>query len=223
MRTGALTWAFGLICIALAVAPAHAQFDDDWRQRDNFDSGQVLPLDRILPEVRRSHPGRFYDAEGPFSGPDGQMHYRLKWMTPEGRVLWFDANARTGHVLGAGGGRRAFEGYGPPDGAGPDERGMVEGQHQDQGRRSRFDDGEFGGPGGDWPGGGGDNERGRGDWGNDHGGDNWGGERGRERAHGHARGDWSNDRGRGDWGNERGRGWGGGHGGGPHLEGHGRD
>jgi hypothetical protein len=162
MRTGALTWALGLICLALAVAPARAQFDDDWRQRDNFDSGQVLPLDRILPEVRRSHPGRFYDAEGPFQGPDGQMHYRLKWMTPEGRVLWFDANARTGHVLGAGGGRRAFEGYGPPDGAGPDERGMVESQHQDQGRRNRFEDGELGGPGGEWPGGGGDNERGHG-------------------------------------------------------------
>jgi hypothetical protein len=225
MRTGVLTWAFGLICIALAAAPAQAQFDDEWRQHDNFDSSLVQPLDRILPEVRRNHPGRFYDAEGPFQGPDGQMHYRLKWMTPEGRVLWFDANARTGRVLGTGGGRHAFEGNGPADQSGPDERGMAEGQRQD--RRSRFDDGEFGGSGGEWGGGGNDwdNDRGRGDdrahgdWGNDHGGGDWGGDRGRRH------GDWGHDRRHGDWRNDRGRGWGGGgHGGGPHFEGgHGRD
>ena len=57
-------------------------------------------LDRILPHVRERHPGKFYDAEGPFRGPDGQYRYRLKWMTPGGRIVWFDADARTGRVLG---------------------------------------------------------------------------------------------------------------------------
>jgi len=57
-------------------------------------------LDRILPRVRERHPGKFYDAEGPFRGPDGQYRYRLKWMTPNGRVVWFDADAHTGRVLG---------------------------------------------------------------------------------------------------------------------------
>jgi hypothetical protein len=57
-------------------------------------------LDRILPQVRAHHPGKFYDAEGPWRGPDGQLRYRLKWMTPDGRVVWFDADARTGRVLG---------------------------------------------------------------------------------------------------------------------------
>ena len=61
----------------------------------------VLPLDRILPEVRRSHPGQFYDADGPRPGPDGRAQYRLKWMRPDGRVEWLDADARTGRVLGA--------------------------------------------------------------------------------------------------------------------------
>jgi hypothetical protein len=218
MRTGVLTWALGLICTALVVAPAHAQFDDEWRQRENFDSGQVQPLDRILPEVRRNHPGRFYDAEGPFQGMDGQMHYRLKWMTPDGRVLWFDANARTGRVLGAGGGRHAFDNYGSFDGSGPDDRGSAdrgsaENQHQDQGARGHFDD--SGGPDGDGPGGGEErdwgNERGRGDMGHDRPRGDWGNDQGR--------GDWGNGHGRGDWGNEHGRGWGGGgRGGGPHFE-----
>jgi len=57
-------------------------------------------LDRILPRIREHHPGKFYDAEGPWRGPDGQDRYRLKWMTPDGRIVWFDADARTGRALG---------------------------------------------------------------------------------------------------------------------------
>ena len=167
MRTGVLTWAIGLICATLAVAPAFAQYDDDWRQRDTYDSSQLQPLDRILPEVRRNHPGRFYDAEGPFQGQDGQMHYRLKWMTPEGRVVWFDANARTGRVLGTGGNRHDFEGEGSFDGQGPNDHGPADNQRPDQGRRNHFDEGDYGGAPGDWPGAGpehgGGNDRGRGD------------------------------------------------------------
>ena len=58
-------------------------------------------FDRILPEIRRHTPGTFYDAEGPFFGQDGQARYRIKWMTPDGRIIWFDADARSGRVLGA--------------------------------------------------------------------------------------------------------------------------
>ena len=57
-------------------------------------------FERILPEIRRHTPGTFYDAEGPFVGQDGQARYRIKWMTPDGRVIWFDADAHSGRVLG---------------------------------------------------------------------------------------------------------------------------
>ena len=151
MRTAVLIWALGLICAVFAAAPAQAQFDDEWQRRDNFDSGPVLPLDRILPEVRRSHPGRFYDAEGPFQSPDGQIHYRLKWMTPEGRVVWYDTNARTGHILGEGGGRHDFDGNGSFDNQGPpDDRAMPENRRGDDWRRNRFDNGDVGGPPEGW-------------------------------------------------------------------------
>ncbi len=69
----------------------------------------VQPLDRILPEVRRSHPGEFYDADGPTTGPGGSEHYHLKWMRPDGRVEWLDTDARTGRVLGASPGRDNFD------------------------------------------------------------------------------------------------------------------
>ena len=75
----------------------------------------VRTLDQILPEIRRSHPGQFYDADGPTDAPDGSSHYHLKWLTPDGRVEWLDTDARTGRVLGTSPGRDNFD----APGAGP--------------------------------------------------------------------------------------------------------
>src|SRR5580704_8092911 len=69
----------------------------------------VQPLDQILPEIRRTHPGRFYDADGPTLGPDGAEHYHLKWLTPDGRIEYLDTDARTGRVLGTSPGRDNFD------------------------------------------------------------------------------------------------------------------
>ncbi len=69
----------------------------------------VQPLDRLLPGIRRAHPGEFYDAEGPTYGPEGDPHYHLKWMTPDGRVIWYDTDARSGRVLRSSPGRDSFE------------------------------------------------------------------------------------------------------------------
>lgn len=57
-------------------------------------------LDRVLPQIRRTVPGTFYDAEGPFLTPDGRATYRIKWMTPDGRIVWFTVDARSGQILG---------------------------------------------------------------------------------------------------------------------------
>lgn len=83
-------------------------------ERDGRDGpGGVQPLDRLLPGIRRNHPGNFYDAEGPTYGPGGDPHYHLKWMTPDGRVIWFDADARNGRVLRSSPGRDGFDGGRP--------------------------------------------------------------------------------------------------------------
>jgi hypothetical protein len=77
----------------------------------------VQPLDRLLPGIRRAHPGEFYDAEGPTYGPSGDPHYHLKWMTPDGRIIWYDADARSGRVLRSSPGRDSFDNnrfQGPP-------------------------------------------------------------------------------------------------------------
>lgn len=108
---------FFLVFAALlaATAPAIAQP----REPDG-----VQPLDRLLPEIRRTHPGEFYDADGPTPGPGGSQHYHLKWMTPDGRVVWYDTDARTGRVLRTAPGRDNFDPggrqfYGPRAYGGP--------------------------------------------------------------------------------------------------------
>jgi len=79
------------LCLVFGALVASAALADGDRDAPSLDS--------ILPAIRERHPGKFYDAEGPYRGPDGQLRYRLKWMTPDGRIVWFDADARTGRVL----------------------------------------------------------------------------------------------------------------------------
>ena len=102
---------FLIILALLAAGPGIFLAAPAWAQPAR--GAGVLPLDRILPGIRRDYPGNFYDADGPTPGPDGQPHYHLKWMTPDGRIEWLDTDARTGRVLGAAPGRDAFDGPGP--------------------------------------------------------------------------------------------------------------
>src|SRR6185312_15731120 len=101
MRSGIFSALFLAFLTSAAATPALAQRNDD---RDG-----IQPLDRLLPEIRRQHPGNFYDAEGPRYGPNGDPHYHLKWMTPDGRVIWFDTDARNGRVLRSSPGRDRFD------------------------------------------------------------------------------------------------------------------
>src|SRR3954469_10563410 len=95
--------------------PAAAQPN---RARQGVQSGEVRSLDQILNGIRRERPGSLADVQGPKAGPSGEPHYRLKWVTPDGRVQWLDTDARTGRVLGVEGDDR-----GPPPG--PPARGRF--------------------------------------------------------------------------------------------------
>jgi len=102
---------FALVTAALTGPVAAQPYGPD---RDG-----VQPLDRLLPGIRREHPGDFYDAEGPTYGPQGDPHYHLKWVTPDGRVIWYDTDARNGRVLRSSPGRDSFDNNrfeGPPPG-----------------------------------------------------------------------------------------------------------
>src|SRR3954469_17006125 len=114
-----------LICavsaLLLAISPAAAQ----GRIVRPSAPGETVPLDRILPHIRSAHPGTFSDVDGPFADPAGRLHYRIKWLGPDGRVIWLDADARSGRILGV---NHGWGGYGPyPRGFYPRPPGMPEG------------------------------------------------------------------------------------------------
>jgi len=166
--------------------------------RDGRDG--VQPLDRLLPGIRRNHPGDFYDAEGPTYGPSGDPHYHLKWMTPDGRVIWYDTDARSGRVLRSSPGRDSFDDHRPEYSPGPTRPfmgrpGPYDGDPRDRGYGRNFGPGrDYQGPGYVRP----DRNWGGRGWGGDFG----GGRGGR---------DWNGGGGRGgrDWGGGRGGGRGG--------------
>ena len=94
----------GLLLIGVGAfsEPASAQPN---RARQGVQNGEVRSLDQILNGIRRERPGSLADVQGPEAGPSGEPHYRLKWVTPDGRVQWLDTDARTGRVLGVQGDR----------------------------------------------------------------------------------------------------------------------
>ena len=65
-------------------------------------SGEMRPLSSILSDIRRLEPGKVSDVERT-EGPDGEENYRIKWLTPDGRVLIYNADPQTGAVSGGDG------------------------------------------------------------------------------------------------------------------------
>jgi len=142
-----------LVALAGLAAPAVSGGATAQPRYERDRPGGIQPLDRLLPGIRRQHPGNFYDAEGPTYGPTGDPHYHLKWMTPDGRVIWYDTDARNGRVLRSSPGRDSFDGPPPPGYARPYGGPGGYGQPYPYGRRFNPESGyarPYGGP----PGGG---------------------------------------------------------------------
>jgi uncharacterized membrane protein YkoI len=74
-----------------------------WRGRGpagaRREAPNLLPLEAVLSNVAARFPGHHLGVDGPFQR-DGRWIYRIKWLTPDGRVLIVFADAQTGQVLG---------------------------------------------------------------------------------------------------------------------------
>jgi hypothetical protein len=66
--------------------------------RGGMQQGGQVPFAVILNNIRRQFPGQLSDVQE--LGP----RYRVKWLTPDGRVLFIDADARSGQIIGVSGG-----------------------------------------------------------------------------------------------------------------------
>ena len=120
MRYFAPIFVLLLLGAAAFSAPVSAQ---PYRARQGVQNGEVRSLDEIMNGIRRERPGSLADVQGPNMGPAGDPRYRLKWVTPDGRVLWLDTDARTGRVLGVEGDDRGAPIPPPPPGAFGQRRG----------------------------------------------------------------------------------------------------
>lgn len=70
--------------------------------RERVRGGDILPLPRVLGEIRRRTPGRLLDA-GLETGPNGQPAYRIRWAAEDGRRIDYLVDARSGAVIRADG------------------------------------------------------------------------------------------------------------------------
>ena len=69
--------------------------------RDRVRGGDILPLARVLGDVRRRTPGRQLDVGLEDQG--GRPVYRVRWAAEDGRRIDYLVDARTGAVLRADG------------------------------------------------------------------------------------------------------------------------
>jgi len=104
-----------VIAVVVSAIPADARpyalgarADDSFvvadRGRDRGRPDRLLPLEVILGNIARQIPGHHLDVDGPFER-GGRWIYRIKWLTPDGRVLIIFADAQTGQILETRGGR----------------------------------------------------------------------------------------------------------------------
>ena len=89
-----------VLAALLAAMPAHhalAGKDDHIEARELLRRGEIVPLARILEVVQQRVPGDVIEVE--LEREDGRWEYKVKVLTPTGRVRKLYLDARNGAVL----------------------------------------------------------------------------------------------------------------------------
>ena len=86
-----------LLVLPVTVGGQEPLPDDIEIARDAVERGEILPLAAILPVIQKDHPGRVIEIELEFS--DGIRVYEIEIVTPDGRLIELDVDARTGTLV----------------------------------------------------------------------------------------------------------------------------
>ena len=89
-----------ILAALLAAVPAHhalADKNDHIEARELLKRGEIVPLERILEVVQQRVPGDVIEVE--LEREDGLWEYKVKVLTPTGRVRKLYLDARNGAVL----------------------------------------------------------------------------------------------------------------------------
>ncbi|WVN42589.1 PepSY domain-containing protein [beta proteobacterium MWH-UniP1] len=92
--------ALGLGFVTLTTQPVLAAADHA-RARQALQSGEILPLDKILAKVSASQPGQILEVElDDERAKDGKIWvYEIKGVAPDGRLFKMKVDARTAEIL----------------------------------------------------------------------------------------------------------------------------
>lgn len=109
IRITALSLGLGAVLMTAAVPHAPADDDDKKRRVDHKIArqallrGEIMPLEALLMEIRKTVPGEFVGVELEFK--HGIWVYTLKILPPDGKLVRFLADARTGRPIDSRKGR----------------------------------------------------------------------------------------------------------------------
>ncbi len=108
---GFLFLAAALLCAGEAGAEPPGRRGGDWRNpplgsnwspdaaREAVREGRHRPLREVVRGLRRQMPGDIVDVIGLEERREGGAIYRIRWRTPEGRIMDLNVDAETGAVL----------------------------------------------------------------------------------------------------------------------------
>ncbi len=101
------------ICLAACALPMGASAQShgpdslgaDWRQqqdeaRAGVQQRRLIPLNQVIEQLKRGHPGRALDAGAESMGD--RPVYRVRWITTDGRRIDFIIDATSGAILSGG-------------------------------------------------------------------------------------------------------------------------
>ena len=69
------------------------------RARGGVRQGSMVPLERVIPQLNRRTPGQMVDTRVQERG--GQIVYRVRWRSADGRGIDYLVDAATGRIVGA--------------------------------------------------------------------------------------------------------------------------
>ncbi|HEY8492447.1 MAG TPA: PepSY domain-containing protein [Myxococcota bacterium] len=94
---GRFTLAVLLAALFAAPAPPAPAADDAARARAGVQEGRYVPLATILDWIEARWYGRAIEIE--LEEEDGRPVYEVEWLTPQGKVVELEFDARTGELL----------------------------------------------------------------------------------------------------------------------------
>lgn len=87
-----------LVPAAPGAGPGARAADDAARAREAVREGRYVPLASLLDWIEARYHGRVIEVE--LEEDDGEPPtYEIEWLTPQGRVVEFEFDARTGELL----------------------------------------------------------------------------------------------------------------------------